>query len=41
VAGKILMEDRVMTTMDKPQILSRAHDYQREVVASLMQAPAV
>lgn len=41
VAGKVLMEDRVMTTMDKPQILARAHEYQREVAASLMQAPAV
>jgi 5-methylthioadenosine/S-adenosylhomocysteine deaminase len=41
VAGKILMEDRVMTTMDKPQILARAHEYQRKIVASLMQAPAV
>jgi 5-methylthioadenosine/S-adenosylhomocysteine deaminase len=41
IAGKIVMEDRVMKTMDKPQILARAHEYQRKIAASLVQAPAV
>jgi 5-methylthioadenosine/S-adenosylhomocysteine deaminase len=36
VAGEILMEDRVMMTMDKPQILAKAHEYQRKVAASLI-----
>lgn len=41
IAGKIIMENRVMMTMDKPEILARAHEYQRKVAASLVEAPAV
>ena len=40
IAGNIVMEDRVMTTMDKPGILARAHEYQRKVAASLIVPPA-
>ncbi|HTZ75776.1 MAG TPA: amidohydrolase [Candidatus Aquilonibacter sp.] len=40
IAGKIVMEDRVMTTMDKPAILARAHEYQRKVSASLILPPS-
>jgi 5-methylthioadenosine/S-adenosylhomocysteine deaminase len=36
IAGKIVMEDRVMTTMDKPAILAKAHEYQRKIAASLI-----
>jgi 5-methylthioadenosine/S-adenosylhomocysteine deaminase len=41
IAGKIVMENRVMMTMDKPEILARAQDYQRNVAASLVEAPAI
>ncbi len=41
VAGKIVMEDRVMTTMDKPEILAKAYEYQRRVAASLEEARVV
>lgn len=41
VAGKIVMEDRVMMTLDKPAILAKAHEYQRKVAASLVEAPAI
>jgi 5-methylthioadenosine/S-adenosylhomocysteine deaminase len=41
IAGKIVMEDRVMMTMDKPAILEKAHEYQRKVAASLIEAPAI
>ncbi|MFY9530948.1 MAG: amidohydrolase [Candidatus Acidiferrales bacterium] len=41
IAGKIVMEDRVMMTMDKPEILAKAHEYQRKVAASLFESPAV
>jgi 5-methylthioadenosine/S-adenosylhomocysteine deaminase len=36
IAGQIVMEDRVMTTMDKPAILAKAHEYQRKIAASLI-----
>ena len=36
IAGKIVMEVRVMMTMDKPAILAKAHEYQRKVAASLI-----
>jgi 5-methylthioadenosine/S-adenosylhomocysteine deaminase len=41
VAGKVVMEDRVMLTMDKPAILAKAHEYQRKVADSLIDAPAI
>jgi 5-methylthioadenosine/S-adenosylhomocysteine deaminase len=40
IAGKIIMEDRVMMTMNKPEILAKAHEYQRKVAASLIAPPA-
>jgi 5-methylthioadenosine/S-adenosylhomocysteine deaminase len=39
IAGKIVMENRVTMTMDKPEILAKAHEYQRKVSASLVEAP--
>ncbi len=41
IAGKIVMEVRVMKTMDKPGILAKAHEYQRKVAASLFAPPAI
>jgi 5-methylthioadenosine/S-adenosylhomocysteine deaminase len=41
IAGKIVMEVRVMMTMDKPAILAKAHEYQRRVAASLIEPPPV
>jgi 5-methylthioadenosine/S-adenosylhomocysteine deaminase len=41
IAGKIVMEDRVMVTMNKPEILAKAHQYQRKVTASLFAPPAI
>lgn len=41
IAGKIVMEVRVMYTMDKPLILAKAHEYQRKVAASLFEPPPV
>jgi 5-methylthioadenosine/S-adenosylhomocysteine deaminase len=41
IAGKIVMEVRVMMTMDKPAILAKAHEYQRKVAASLIDVPLV
>ena len=41
IAGKIVMEDRVMVTMNKPEILAKAHQYQRKVTASLFGPPAI
>jgi len=41
IAGKIVMEDRVMLTMDKPQILAKAHEFQRKISASLVEARAI
>jgi 5-methylthioadenosine/S-adenosylhomocysteine deaminase len=41
IAGKIVMEDRVMLTMDKPAILAKAHEYQRKVADSLIEAPPI
>jgi 5-methylthioadenosine/S-adenosylhomocysteine deaminase len=41
IAGKVVMEVRVMYTMDKPGILAKAHEYQRKVAASLIQAPPI
>ena len=41
IAGKMVMEDRVMMTMDKPGILAKAHEYQQKVAASLQEALVV
>jgi cytosine/adenosine deaminase-related metal-dependent hydrolase len=41
IAGRIVMEGRVMMTMDKPGILAKAHEYQRKVAASLVEPPPV
>lgn len=41
IAGKIVMEDRVMLTMDKSEILAKAHEYQRKISASLIEAKAI
>ena len=41
IAGKIVMEDRVMLTMDKPEILAKAHEYQRKISASLVEAKVI
>jgi 5-methylthioadenosine/S-adenosylhomocysteine deaminase len=39
IAGKVVMEVRVMMTMDKPAILAKAHEYQRKVADSLIEPP--
>jgi 5-methylthioadenosine/S-adenosylhomocysteine deaminase len=39
VGGKIVMEDRRMLTLNEPEILEKAREYQKKVVASLA-APA-
>ena len=41
ISGEIVMQDRVMLTMNKPEILEKAHEYQRKVSASLFEQPAV
>jgi hypothetical protein len=41
IAGKVVMEVRVMYTLDKPAILAKAHEYQRKVAASLIEPPPV
>jgi 5-methylthioadenosine/S-adenosylhomocysteine deaminase len=41
IAGKIVMENREMRTMDKPGILAKAHEYQRKISASLAAAHAI
>jgi len=41
IAGEIVMQDRVMLTMNKPEILEKAHEYQRKVSSSLFEQPAI
>ena len=41
IGGEIVMQDRVMLTMNKPEILGKAHEYQRKISASLFEQPAV
>jgi 5-methylthioadenosine/S-adenosylhomocysteine deaminase len=41
VAGQVVMENRVCLTLDKPAILEKAHEYQRKVAASLIDAPVI
>jgi len=40
IGGKIVMEDRQMLTLNEPEILAKARDYQKQVAASLAK-PAV
>jgi len=40
IAGKIVMEDRQMLTLNEPEILVRAKEYQKQVAASLSKAAA-
>src|SRR5271156_6224153 len=35
IAGKMVMEDRQMLTLNEPEILSKAEEYQKQVAASL------
>jgi 5-methylthioadenosine/S-adenosylhomocysteine deaminase len=35
IAGKIVMEDRQMRTLNEPEILAKAREYQKQVAASL------
>ena len=41
IGGKVVMEGRVMMTMDKPAILAKAHEYQRKIAASLAEARVI
>jgi 5-methylthioadenosine/S-adenosylhomocysteine deaminase len=41
IAGKVVMEVRVMMTMDKPAILAKAHEFQRKVADSLIEPPVI
>jgi 5-methylthioadenosine/S-adenosylhomocysteine deaminase len=41
IGGEIVMQDRIMLTMNKPEILEKAHEYQRKISASLFEQPAV
>jgi 5-methylthioadenosine/S-adenosylhomocysteine deaminase len=41
IAGKIVMEDRINFTLNKPEILAKAHAYQRKVAASLIAPPII
>ena len=41
IAGKVVMDGRVMMTMDKPGILAKAHEYQRKISASLEEARVI
>jgi 5-methylthioadenosine/S-adenosylhomocysteine deaminase len=40
IAGKIVMEDRQMKTLNEPEILAKASEYQKQVAASLAKPPA-
>ena len=41
IAGKVVMDGRVMMTTDKPGILAKAHEYQRKISASLAEARVI
>ncbi|HXX44810.1 MAG TPA: amidohydrolase [Candidatus Acidoferrales bacterium] len=41
INGKVVMDGRVMMTMDKPGILAKAHEYQRKISASLAEARVI
>jgi 5-methylthioadenosine/S-adenosylhomocysteine deaminase len=40
IAGKIVMEDRQMLTLNEPEILAKAREYQKQVAASLAKPAA-
>ena len=40
VAGKVVMDERKMLTMDENQILQKAQEYKVKIVASLKNPPA-
>jgi 5-methylthioadenosine/S-adenosylhomocysteine deaminase len=40
IAGKIVMEDRQMQTLNEPEILAKAREYQKQVAASLAKPAA-
>ena len=40
IAGKMVMEDRQMLTLNEPEILSKAEEYQKQVAASLAKRAA-
>lgn len=40
IGGKIVMEDRQMLTLDEPEILAKAREYQKQVAASLAKPAA-
>jgi 5-methylthioadenosine/S-adenosylhomocysteine deaminase len=40
IAGKVVMEDRQMLTLNEPEILAKAREYQKQVAASLAKPAA-
>ena len=40
IGGKIVMEDRQMLTLNEPEILAKAREYQKQVAASLVKPAA-
>ena len=40
IAGKIVMEDRRMLTLNEPEILAKAREYQKQIAASLAKPAA-
>jgi 5-methylthioadenosine/S-adenosylhomocysteine deaminase len=40
IAGKIVMEDRQMLTLNEPEILTKANEYQKQVAGSLSKSAA-
>lgn len=40
IGGKIVMEDRQMLTLDEPEILAKAREYQKQIAASLAKPAA-
>ena len=40
IGGKIVMEDRQMLTLNEKEILAKAHDYQKQIAASLVNPAA-
>jgi len=41
INGKVVMDGRVMNTMDKPGILAKAHEFQRKISESLAEARVI
>ena len=40
IAGKIVMEDHQMLTLNEPEVLAKAREYQKQVIASLTKPAA-